>query len=241
MIQTKFSASRIGELLTKGQGKTTQSYLLDLSLGNFGIVTKRETAEMRHGLVNEFPAYQLLVQPFYESSKWFNESIAINDKCGASPDFFMGEFSGDVKSPYSIDGFLEQVNSVPKKYFLQVQMQMMATKADKGYLLFYLTKPEKFGEDWVEYPFPIEKRYKLFEYAKDELVHDEILEAVEVNQPKKEQLIKFLESADLMESVEYYERQMYGGYVFRPLKECANIFNLDKCIRVGDNFYYEKR
>ena len=242
MEVARFSASRISDLLAQGNGKTRQSYIYDLCLKTFGIDERRETAEMRHGLVNQYPAYEILAKPFYDDAIWFDESILINEKCSASPDVLIGKWGTlDVKCPYHIDSYLDQINSVPKKYFYQVQMQMLASKVDVGYLLFYLTKPEIFGEDnWTEYPFPLERRYKLFEYKKDEMIHDEIMEAVEKFHPTKLDMIALLQSATLMEETEYFERQV-NGYAYRPLKESSNILSLDSCVRVKDKFYYLKK
>ncbi len=190
-IQTKFSASRISELLAWGQGKTAQSYILDLALQSIGIKEEVNTPAMKHGIQNQLNAFESVVKPLYPESEWHDEFILINEHCGASPDILDNSLPIDVKCPYYIDTYLEQINTPPKKYFAQVQMQMMACKSDIGRLVFYLTKPEEWGNEneVIEYPFPLELRYKVFEFKKDEELQESILKKVDESHPKKEQMI----------------------------------------------------
>jgi hypothetical protein len=241
MIQTLFSASRISELLAEGRGKTSQSYILDLALQSLGIKEELSTPSMKHGIVNQINAFEKVVKPLFPEAKWHDEFININEYCGASPDILINESPLDVKCPYYIDSYIDQINSPPKKYYCQVQMQMMACKSDLGRLVFYLTKPEEWGDEKevVEYPFPLEMRYKIFEYKKDEEMQYNILKKVELGHPKKLQIIKLLGEADIISEEEFFYKQM-NGFVYRKLKECYNIFNLEKVVRVGDKFYYKK-
>ena len=82
-------------------------------------------------------------------------------------------------------------------------------------------------------------RFKIFEFAKDEEIQDSILKKVEESEPKKQSIIKLLESAELMDSEQFFYEQL-NGYSYRKLQDCNNILNLDKCIRIGDKFYYKK-
>ena len=236
----RFSASRISELMAKGSGKTAQSYVLDLALQTIGIKDEMQTAAMRHGLVNQHNAFELLVKPFFPDAKWHDESILIDERCSASPDVLIGNVPLDIKCPYNVDNFFEQCENVPKKYYLQVQMQMMATQASEGYLLFYLSKPEVFGEEnWQEYPVAIEERYKLFRYEADADIQGEIMEAVEKYHPLKLQVIDLLTNAKILGWVEYFMLQK-NGYALRPIKESSNLLNLSEVFRVNDKFYYLK-
>lgn len=240
MIQTRFSASRISELLSGGQGKTAQTYILDLALQSIGIKDEMTTPAMKHGISNQLNAFQNVVKPLYPTAEWHDEFILINEHCGASPDILDNSTPIDVKCPFFIDSYLEQINSVPKKYYQQVQMQMMACKSDVGRLVFYLTKPEEWGvEEVSEYPFPLELRFKVFEFSKDEELQETILAKVEESEPKKIQIIKLLTEAEIMDYEQFFYVQM-GGFSYRKLKDCNNILNLDKCIRVGNEFYYGK-
>lgn len=238
MIQTMFSASRISELLAGGSGKTAQSYILDLALQSIGIKEEVSTPAMKHGIQNQINGYESVVKPLFPNAEWHDEFILINEFCGASPDILCEGEPMDIKCPYFIDTYLEQISQPPKSYYAQVQMQMMACKADTGRLIFYLTKPEEWGsEEITEYPFPLELRFKIFEFNKDEEMQDGILKKVEECQPKKESIIKLLQDAELMETDQFFYEQL-NGYSYRKLKDCNNILNLDKVIRVGDKFYY---
>lgn len=238
MIQTMFSASRISELLAGGSGKTAQNYILDLALQSIGIKEDISTPAMKHGTQNQMNGFDNVVKPLFPNAEWHDEFILINQFCGASPDILDNGSPMDIKCPYYIDTYLEQINKPPTKYFAQVQMQMMACKSDNGRLIFYLTKPEEWGsEEITEYPFPLELRFKIFDFAKDEELQENILKKVDESQPKKEQIIKLLNEAELMDSEQFFYEQL-NGYTYRSLKDCNNIFNLDKVIRIGDKFYY---
>lgn len=241
MIQTRFSASRISELLAGGTGKTAQSYILDLALQSLGIKDELSTPAMKHGIQNQLAGFEAVVKPLYPNAEWHDEFILINPFCGASPDILNEGNPMDIKCPFFIDAFIEQINKPPTKYYQQVQMQMLACKADVGHLIFYLTKPEEWGQETelVEYPFPLALRFKIFEFKKDEEVHDLILSKVEESEPKKQSMIKLLQDAEIMDSEQFFYEQM-SGYAYRKLSDCNNILNLNKVIRVNDKFYYGK-
>jgi hypothetical protein len=241
MIQTRFSASRISELLAGGQGKTANNYILDLAMQSIGLKDELSTPAMKHGIQNQLAGFNAVVKPLFPNAEWHDEFILINEFCGASPDILDSGNPMDIKCPFYIDSYLEQINKPPTKYYQQVQMQMLACKADVGHLIFYLTKPEDWGQETevVEYPFPLELRFKIFEFKKDEEVHDTILSKVEESEPKKQQMIKLLSDAVLMDEEQFFYEQM-SGYAYRKLSDCSNVLNLDKCIRVKDKFYYGK-
>lgn len=245
MIETseriaRFTASQVSRLLAGGQGKTTQTYLYELALQSLGIKDEIDTAATRHGINNQINAFEKCILPAYPDAVWFDEYLPINDLCGASPDFLINGCPGDIKCPYEVDAFIEQINSVPTKYYQQVQMQMMACKADIGYLTFYLTRPEVWGQDeWEEYPLPLDQRFSTFAFKKDEELQETILKRVEDNEPKKQKIISLLKSAKVLDFNEFFFMQ-YDGYKLRKVKDCNNILNLETVYRVGDNFYYEK-
>ena len=241
MIQTRFSASRISELLAGGQGKTANNYILDLAMQSIGLKDELSTPAMKHGIQNQLTGFEAVVKPLFPNAEWHDEFILINDFCGASPDILDSGNPMDIKCPFYIDSYLEQINKPPTKYYQQVQMQMLACKADVGHLIFYLTKPEDWGQETevVEYPFPLELRFKIFEFKKDDEVHDTILSKVEESEPKKQQMIKLLSDAVVMDEEQFFYEQM-SGYAYRKLSDCSNVLNLDNCIRVNDKFYYGK-
>ncbi|MEY2868912.1 MAG: hypothetical protein RIR01_1377 [Bacteroidota bacterium] len=235
----KFSASNISRLLAGGSGKTSQSYILELALQAIGIKDDIDTSATRHGLNNQFNAYQKVVLPLYPEATWLDEFLPINEFCGASPDVLIGYSPMDIKCPYNVDAYIEQINSVPTKYYQQVQMQMLACKSDTGYLCFYLTRPELWGEEeWQEYPIELEKRYKIFELKTDEELQNNILKKVEESEPKKQWIVNLLLSAKELSFEEYFHLQ-WNGNKLRNIKDCSNIYKLTDIFRVGNNFYYE--
>jgi hypothetical protein len=241
MIQTKFSASRISELLAGGSGKTAQSYILDLALQSIGIKDQLDTPALRHGINNQLNAFEQVIKPLYPSAEWLDVFIPINEFAGASPDFIIDGNPADIKCPFYIDTYIEQINKVPTKYYNQVQMQMMACKADIGRLCFYLTKAEEWGHegDVIEYPFPLELRFKIFEFTKDEELHERILEKVEESEPKKVQMIQMLTDAEVIEEEQFFYEQ-FNGFCYRKINESNNILSLDKLYRIKDKFYFKK-
>jgi hypothetical protein len=120
-------------------------------------------------------------------------------------------------------------------------MQMMACKADIGRLCFYLTKPEEWGHEGeiIEYPFPLELRFKIFEFTKDEELHEKILEKVEESEPKKVQMIQMLTDAEVIEEEQFFYEQ-FNGFCYRKINESNNILSLDKLYRIKDKFYFKK-
>lgn len=241
----RFSASNISRLLSNGRGggisATAQSYILELALASIGIKEDIQTKEMLHGINNQINAFDKVVRPLYPNAVWFDQYLPINEWCGASPDLLIDGNPMDVKCPFYVDTYLDQINSVPTKYYQQVQMQAMATKAEKCYLCFYLTAPEVWGsEEWDEYPIELEKRYKIFEFAKDEALHDMILAKVEESEPKKKFMIDLLNNALIMDFEQFFYLQ-FDGYAFRKLKTCSNILNLEQIIRVNNEFYYQSK
>jgi len=234
-----FSASRISELLAGGSGKTRMSYILDLSLAIIGIKDDFESAEMRHGTVNQYNAFDKIVKPMFLSAVWYDKYVPIDKDCGSSPDVTIDNFIPlDVKCPYTIYNYLQQRDKLLKKYYLQSQMQMMSFKAPIGYMLLYLTKPETWGQDdWTEYPMPIKDRNHIHEIKADEQSQYEILQAVEKAVPVRDEIVQKLLNAKLLTEEEFFYNQMSANR-YRKIKEASNLLNIDY-IRVGDGFYYQ--
>ena len=237
-----FSASRISELLAGGEGKTRNKYILDLAMQEIGIENDFDTKEMRHGTINQINSFEQIIKPKYKSAKWLDVFIPINEYCGASPDAVIFEnIPVDMKCPYYIDTYIEQIKTLPKKYFYQSQMQMMAMKSEFGLMCFFLTKPDNSAiETWSEYPFELKFRNFTYEIPKDNQACDDILKAVELAIPVKKTLYELLCDADVLSEDEYFYRQL-EEYKFRELKDANNILNVEQCFRVGNKFYYLRK
>ena len=229
------SASGIGELLTGG--KTADSYILRKAMEGNGIKEELDTWAMRHGTINQHEAYRLLLQ---DKAKWHDIYTPIDERCGASADAIGEDMVWDVKCPFYIDTYLEQVQTLPKKYYSQVQMQMIAEKKDKGAVLLYLTSSELdvYGNT-IEYPYPIEHRHYIHEFEKDEEVQHNIMKAVEHYYPVLVDWTKRLSEVKTMERDEFFYNQLEGIEKYRKLKTASNINTaMDKAVRIGNEFYY---
>lgn len=236
-MQGKISASGIAELMTGG--KTAQTYLLKKAKEIIGFEDKLQTREMYHGIVNQIEAFENILYPIggYE---WFDEYLPIDDRCGASPDVIGLDSVLDIKCPYYIDTYVDQVRSLPKKYYYQVQMQMMAYNCDKGGVLLYLTSPEmdEYGNK-KEYPYDLADRHKLHLFGKDEEVQIRIMDTVNKYYPILESWVEILNNAKILDIDECFYLQISGKLRLRKLKTATDIEDvITDCVRVGNEFYY---
>ena len=237
-----FSASRVNDLLAGGTGKTRLNYIFELAEAILGNEKKISTLAMEHGLINERTGIDILCS-IYGGKPNTNENgeqtyYAINDYIGATPDAIADDWVGDAKCQYYIHTYLEQCDKIAKKYYLQVQTQMMALKVDNGLLINYLTKPEFFGQDdWQEYPFEKHERYHVFEIKKDEEVQDEILTAAEKYHPLISECVEQLKLAIEMDDAEFFYGQLIGKKRYKKLKD-TNWLTNKKPIILHEKIYY---
>jgi hypothetical protein len=241
-----FSASKISDLLAQGQGRSRLSYIYELAERSIGIDNSVTTAAMLHGIQSEHDALNTLFD--HLGSGYYNSDgkggqvfFPINDFVGATPDGLSDNWVADAKCQYSIHGFFEQCDKLPKRYYDQIQCQMLALKVDKGYLINYLTKPEIYGqEDWQEYPFPLSERYHIHEISKDEQVQSDILEYSEKWFPYIQMGREIMESAQLLDHDEFFYIQFVNKVRFVKLKDLNWIENTKKVYRYNDIFYIQK-
>lgn len=235
-----FSASNISRLLAGGTGATRKSYILEVATEVvIGERPQLDTAAMKHGVANQMNAYEFVLKPLYKGIQWVDKFIPINKDLGASPDcVWMGNYPIDIKCPFEIDTYLEQIEKVKPSYFAQIQTQIMAVNGVEGALCTYLTKKEEWGSDtWVEYPLPIEDRFRISPIKKDDKVCDDILMAVEKAAPERDIMIECLNNATAMDEIEYFYYQMKHNKC-RDIKTCSNIEKAN-IIRVNNKFYYK--
>lgn len=204
----KFTASEIWKLFVEARKKTDEwsetakTYILEKAVEQATGYRKQITSkEMEHGIMTEPEAFKAWVDtsgvPYTYTAKEFFELSPI---AGASPDGVL--YDGldiisvcDIKCPQPLT-FMELVTERPeidKKYFYQLQMQMLTTKADNGFLVYYLAK--EFVNTYtneVEFTFdiPLEKRLYVTEVKKDFDVHEQILEKIAKAEELKQNYIK---------------------------------------------------
>ena len=246
MRSLTFSASRVGDLLAGGTGKTRMNYIFELAEASVNAKKNVTTKQMLHGIVNERNAIDILckVRDLVPNTNANGDQIfyPINGYIGATPDAIGFNAVGDAKCQYSIQAFIEQNDKLKTAYYYQLQTQMMALKVEQAYLINYLTKPEEFGqEDWEEYPFPIEQRYYIHEVVKDEKVCDDILTAAEKNFPLIVECSDLLLGATDLHEHTFFNWQMKDKIRFGKLKD-TNWLNFEKEVfRYNNEFYYIKK
>lgn len=239
-----FSASRVADLLAGGTGKTKLNYIFEIAEDMVGVKKEITTKQMQHGLINEINAINILCSKYGGSPNYEKNGqvfYKINDKLGATPDAIGFDWVGDAKCQYTILNFFNQNENLTKKYFIQVQTQMMALRVNKGYLINYLTKPEEWGQDdWVEYPFPVEDRYFVHEIEKDESVQSSILDAVDVNYPLIGVAHQMLESAIIIDEYDFFMMQFKDKIRFVKLKDVNWVNNDKKVYSFNKDFFIKK-
>jgi hypothetical protein len=117
---------------------------------------------------------------------------------------------------------------------------MLALKVDKAYLINYLTKPEKFGQDdWTEYPFPLEDRFYIHEISKDEAICDEILTKAEQYHPMINIAYQQMANATILDEMEFFYNQLKNGVYYKSLKDYW-VKNDTEVFRFDNEFYITK-
>jgi hypothetical protein len=244
-MKVKFSSSRANDLIGQGTGRTRFSYIFDLALRAIGMEKDITTKAMTHGIVNEVRGLEIASKILGAVSNidpmtGIQISYDVNDYLSATPDGLGDDFVLDIKCPYSIYNYLDQCNKLPKKYYVQVQVQMMALRVDKGYLLNYLTKPELFGEEnWSEYPLEESQRYHIHEIKPDQQIQSDLLEYSEKYYPYIGLCIEMLKSAVKLDDITFFQVQYFDKVRFLKLKETNWIENTRQ-IYLHDNEFYVK-
>lgn len=208
MRKGKFTASEIWKLFVEPRKKsdewseTAKTYILEKAVEQATGYRKQITSkEMEHGIMTEPEAFKAWVDtskvPYTYTAKEF---FSLNDYSGASPDGVLYDAFDilsvcDIKCPQPLT-FMELITEKPeidKKYFYQLQMQMLTTKCDNAFLVYYLAK--EFVNTYtneVEFTFdlPLEKRLYVMEVKKDPYVHENILIQIEKAEKLKQEYIK---------------------------------------------------
>ena len=209
----KFTASEIWKLFQEGRKKgsmseTTKTYILEKAVEELTGFRKQITNKaMEHGIMNEAHAFQVFKD--LTKADWTytgNQFFTINEISGASPDGVLYHDLDiiavcDIKCPQPMTFFDIKVNpsddfqGVDSKYFYQLQMQMMATKCEVGYLVYYLA--DEFvdtytGEVDFRIDLPLENRIMIKTINKDQDICNQITEKVAEADRLKQEYLKNL-------------------------------------------------
>lgn len=212
----KFTASEIWKLFTEPRSKadkeagkfsqTAESYILEKAVEiATGFRPKFTSKEMEHGIINEAEGFDAFMS-FTEGQGWTyhpDKFFPLGDDAGASPDGVRRNNFGepvdvvDIKCPQPLTFFGLKAEGdkleVEAKYFYQLQMQMLATGAESGYLCYYLAK--EFGNTYtgeVEASFkdlPLNQRTIIQVVPQDKAVQAEMLAKIEAAVKRRDELV----------------------------------------------------
>ena len=238
-----FSESGISRLCTEGAGTTRLSYIYEIALNLVDCKPDITTQAMYHGINNESNALDVLIakkggQHNFDFEIGKQKSFKVNDYITATPDAYEeNEWTGESKCQYTIKTFIEQNEKIKKAYNYQIQTQMMALNVNKGYLINFLTKPEKFGQDnWTEYPFTLDERHHIHEIEKDEVICEEILTKAEKYHPMINLAYEQMANANILDEMGFFYNQLKNGIYYKPLKEWW-VNNQSEVFRFDNEFY----
>lgn len=205
-------ASEIGALFTKNGLKDKTSHTLAFKKALELLTGQKETFTtyaMQCGIFNESDAFTNVVRPVFPTAKYQSDkSIPIKEGLWATPDVIDDDngFVLDIKCPFSIYTFFQQCNKLPSSYIAQSQMQMMATKYSKGYVLLYLTSNDmdEFGNT-IEYDISLNDRHKFIGLDADEDFQREILVRSGGLFSMRDTILSHLQKATEISDIEYFE------------------------------------
>lgn len=218
----KFTASSIFKLFVGGQGKVRDTYIFEkaeeIVKGHQKTFSNKHT---EHGLNNEYEA----MQAFKEVTGILVELLdqrffPINANSGATPDGRAVDFSGvtiasiDAKCPtesffkqkmLQIKEGKAQFQNVPKEYYYQAQMQMMALSAENErlghppvtdhYLVRYLTAMEIDDDgNKFEYDLPLSVRLFYKKITADKFIQDDIIRLVDAAAMERDVLVNIFKT-----------------------------------------------
>jgi exodeoxyribonuclease (lambda-induced) len=168
----KFSASEIYKLLgVRGLGETGKTYAIEKAIEElYGEMEENFISyDMQRGIELEplaFAKFKELKELEFlnvETCSFFK----LNDDAGASPDGLVSDDAVlEIKCPKSTTFFeLVATNEIDKKYYAQMQMQMLCTNRNKAYFFNYLI------HEGTEYHHEIivERDDKMIELIKERL------------------------------------------------------------------------
>lgn len=222
-------ASEIGALFTREgvKSKTAQSLAYEKAVE---IITGERrnltTAAMQHGIFNEEEAFNYVVKPTMPTAKYQpSKSYKIAEGLWATPDVvdYENEAVVDIKCPYTIYSYLQYLKKLPSYYPAQIQMQLLATGYDKGYILVYLTSSNM--DAWgnkIEYDIDINTRHQFIRIEADAGFHNEIIERADSFFFMRDSILIDLQDAIDVTDSELFDMAMMDRKVTR-FKDKSNL------------------
>lgn len=211
----KFTASEIWKLFTEPRTKadkeagvlsqTAEGYVLEKAVEiATGFRPKFTSKEMEHGIINEPAGFSAFLDHI-DLQGWEycpNEFYSIDENSGASPDGVCRQDDKiiavvDIKCPQPLTffGLRSQGDAleVEAKYFYQLQMQMLATGASVGYLVYYLA--EEFGNTYTgdieaTFDLPVRNRLIIQQVPQDKPVQVEMIDKISKAVKRRDDIVR---------------------------------------------------
>lgn len=215
----RFTASEVWKLFTEPRTKadkeagkfsqTAETYIIEKAVEMATGYRQRFTSkEMEHGIMNEADAFSAFLD-WVDIQGWIyqpNEFYPFHNHAGASPDGVCKHGGkivavADVKCPQPLTFFSLKAEGdkleVEAKYFYQLQMQMLATGAEKAYLCYYLAA--EFGNTYTgeveaRFDLPIRDRLIIQHVPADKAVQAEMIQKVAAAAARRDQLVTVFKS-----------------------------------------------
>jgi len=172
-------ASEVGALFTRDGIRSRTAKTLALEKAKELITGEKKqlnSKELQHGILNEFEAFKNCISPIKPNAEIQSYiSYSICDSLWATPDVIDTDCVIDIKCPYTIYTYYQNINKIKKYYQYQVNTQMIATKKDKGFLCYYLTAHIDENGYKEEYKIPLSERFKFVEVEKIEGFEKELI------------------------------------------------------------------
>lgn len=188
---------------------TAETYILEKAVQRkTGYKKVFVSKEMDHGIANEYDAFLTWQSIGDSDSVWQftnKEFFKINEISGASPDAVIYDnidivAVADFKCPQPVNFFSVKKDWMNgeepfKNYFYQIQMQMMATKASIGFLVYYLASEfmdPYSGETEHKFNMPAKDRIFWYKLTADPAVQNDIMLRINAAEKRCQELMKMI-------------------------------------------------
>ena len=210
-------------------------YIYDLGAEAIGCGRELNSIELKHGIANQFDAFEIF-KKYKGDCQWFDTSLTYGDSLVATPDVISNDFVAEMKCQFSIIAFHHQNDTLPKKYWLQSQTQMLCAEKPLGYVVNYLSKPSVMNQEWEEYEFKEHERLFIHKIERDEEIIQKIIHEANSHHHLILQAEEMLGSATIIEESDVF----YRGKNFVELREIDWVFNKKEVFRFINKFFVEK-
>ena len=207
---------------------------MNLNLSN-AVDNRGNTPVIYAAIANQFDAFEIF-RKYKGDCEWWDSSMPYGECLVATPDILADDFVADVKCQFSILNFHKQNETLPRKYWLQSQTQMLCAEKELGYIINYLSKPDVYNEEWKEYEFEENERLFIHRIDRDESILKIIIAEAEANYPLIFQAEEMLGGATIIDEKDFF----YYGKDFEELRDLNWTLNKKEVFRFLNKFFVKK-